>query len=99
MIGLLTEGLRSTTQKSLITQGLASSVSSFVANLILFCPPVFSLLLIQNNQGSLQKIDNLVTRLELINNSKLSLQQINNLASSFDQINNLKLLLSYCDDN
>ena len=97
MIGLITEGLAAASQKTLITQGLGSGV--FVANLILFCPPVFSLLFIQNTQGSIQKIDNLVTRLELINNSKLSLQQINNLALSFDQINNLKLLLSYCDDN
>ena len=68
MIGLLTEGLRSGTQRSLISQGLAAD---FVARLILFCPPVFSLLLIQQPIASILQINNIKATVEQIDNLKL----------------------------
>lgn len=64
MIGLLTEGLRSANQ-TLITQGLASS---FSGKLILFCPPMFSILLIKNLGFSIEKIQEAATEVALIQN-------------------------------
>ena len=69
MIGLITEGLAATSQRSLVTQGLQSNV--FVAKLILFCPPVFTLLLIQQPIASISQINNIKATVEQIKNLQL----------------------------
>jgi hypothetical protein len=74
MIGLLTEGLRSTTQLTLITQGLQAD---FVVQLILFCPPMFSIALIQNLGFDLELIQNLTNDTQAIQNILASLDYCN----------------------